>query len=50
MVPWLDSALKMNRSRKSFIDNLKLFSHLANIGDAKSLAIHPCDNYTPAIR
>ena len=24
-----------------FIDNLKLFSHLANIGDAKSLAIHP---------
>ena len=26
---------------KAFIDNLKLFSHLANIGDAKSLAIHP---------
>ncbi|MBE0617089.1 MAG: O-acetylhomoserine aminocarboxypropyltransferase/cysteine synthase, partial [Proteobacteria bacterium] len=26
---------------KSFIDSLKLFSHLANIGDAKSLAIHP---------
>ncbi|GAB4199132.1 MAG: homocysteine synthase [Roseiflexaceae bacterium] len=26
---------------KQFIDNLKLFSHLANIGDAKSLAIHP---------
>ncbi|MDQ8195950.1 PLP-dependent transferase [Coraliomargarita sp. SDUM461004] len=24
-----------------FIDKLKLFSHLANIGDAKSLAIHP---------
>ena len=24
-----------------FIDNLQLFSHLANIGDAKSLAIHP---------
>ena len=24
-----------------FIDQLKLFSHLANIGDAKSLAIHP---------
>lgn len=23
-----------------FIDNLKLFSHLANVGDAKSLAIH----------
>jgi O-acetylhomoserine (thiol)-lyase len=26
---------------KSFINSLKLFSHLANIGDAKSLAIHP---------
>jgi len=24
-----------------FIDNLKLISHLANVGDAKSLAIHP---------
>ncbi|MCH2036436.1 MAG: O-acetylhomoserine aminocarboxypropyltransferase/cysteine synthase [Puniceicoccaceae bacterium] len=24
-----------------FIDHLKVFSHLANIGDAKSLAIHP---------
>ncbi len=26
---------------KKFIDNLKLLSHLANIGDAKSLVIHP---------
>jgi len=26
---------------RTFIDNLQLFSHLANIGDAKSLAIHP---------
>lgn len=26
---------------QKFIDNLKLFSHVANIGDAKSLAIHP---------
>ncbi|PDW02005.1 O-acetylhomoserine aminocarboxypropyltransferase/cysteine synthase family protein [Candidatus Viridilinea mediisalina] len=26
---------------KQFIDSLKLFSHLANIGDARSLAIHP---------
>ncbi len=25
----------------SFINSLKLFSHLANVGDAKSLAIHP---------
>jgi O-acetylhomoserine (thiol)-lyase len=26
---------------KTFIDSLRLFSHLANVGDAKSLAIHP---------
>jgi O-acetylhomoserine (thiol)-lyase len=26
---------------RRFIDSLKLFSHLANIGDARSLAIHP---------
>ena len=26
---------------KRFIDNLKLFYHVANIGDARSLAIHP---------
>jgi O-acetylhomoserine (thiol)-lyase len=26
---------------EKFIDNLKLFSHLANVGDARSLAIHP---------
>ncbi len=26
---------------RRFIDSLKLFSHLANVGDAKSLAIHP---------
>ncbi len=26
---------------RKFINNVKLFSHLANIGDAKSLAIHP---------
>jgi O-acetylhomoserine (thiol)-lyase len=28
-------------SGSKFIESLKLFSHLANIGDAKSLAIHP---------
>ncbi len=28
-------------SGSAFIDRLKLFSHLANVGDAKSLAIHP---------
>jgi O-acetylhomoserine (thiol)-lyase len=26
---------------RAFIDALRLFSHLANVGDAKSLAIHP---------
>ena len=26
---------------EKFIDSLKLFSHLANVGDAKSLALHP---------
>ena len=26
---------------KRFIEKLQLFSHLANVGDAKSLAIHP---------
>src|SRR5271170_4366357 len=26
---------------KKFIDSLKLFSHLANVGDARSLVIHP---------
>ena len=26
---------------RRFIDSLELFSHLANVGDAKSLAIHP---------
>jgi O-acetylhomoserine (thiol)-lyase len=26
---------------KKFIESLKLLSHLANVGDAKSLAIHP---------
>jgi len=26
---------------RKFIEHLKLFSHLANVGDAKSLAIHP---------
>ena len=26
---------------RKFIDSLKLVSHLANVGDAKSLAIHP---------
>jgi len=26
---------------KAFINSIKLFSHLANIGDSKSLVIHP---------
>jgi len=30
-----------NAAGTKFIESLKLFSHLANVGDAKSLAIHP---------
>jgi O-acetylhomoserine (thiol)-lyase len=26
---------------RSFVDNLKIFSHLANVGDARSLVIQP---------
>ena len=26
---------------KTFIESLRVFSHLANVGDAKSLVIHP---------
>ena len=29
------------KAGEEFINNLQLFSHLANVGDAKSLAIHP---------
>jgi len=29
------------RAGRAFIDSLRLFSHVANVGDAKSLAIHP---------
>jgi O-acetylhomoserine (thiol)-lyase len=29
------------KAGERFIDSLKLFSHLANVGDAKSLALHP---------
>ena len=34
----LDGGLKAG---KKFIDSLKLFYHVANIGDTRSLAIHP---------
>ena len=30
-----------SRPASSFIDSLELFSHLANVGDVRSLAIHP---------
>jgi O-acetylhomoserine (thiol)-lyase len=29
------------KAGEKFINSLKLFSHLANVGDAKSLALHP---------
>lgn len=38
----LNFGIKGGKERASaFIDNLKLVSHLANVGDAKTLAIHP---------
>jgi O-acetylhomoserine (thiol)-lyase len=34
--------LKGTRAQgRTFVEALKLFSHLANVGDAKSLVIHP---------
>jgi O-acetylhomoserine (thiol)-lyase len=34
--------LKVDRATgRKFVESLKLFSHLANVGDAKSLVIHP---------
>jgi O-acetylhomoserine (thiol)-lyase len=34
--------LKADRSQgRKFVESLTLFSHLANVGDAKSLVIHP---------
>ncbi|MEO9103139.1 MAG: O-acetylhomoserine aminocarboxypropyltransferase [Burkholderiaceae bacterium] len=34
--------LKGDRNRgKAFVDSLKVFSHLANVGDCRSLVIHP---------
>jgi O-acetylhomoserine (thiol)-lyase len=29
------------KTASNFVENLKLFSHLANVGDAKSLVLHP---------
>jgi O-acetylhomoserine (thiol)-lyase len=38
----LQVAVKGGKEKAAaFIDNLKLVSHLANVGDAKTLAIHP---------
>ena len=38
----LQVAIKGGKDNASkFIDSLKLISHLANVGDAKTLAIHP---------
>jgi len=38
----LSFTLKGDRAAgKRFVDSLKVFSHLANVGDAKSLVIHP---------
>ena len=34
---------------RRFIETLRLFSHLANVGDAKSLVIHPASTTHPQI-
>ena len=33
-----------------FIDNLKMLYHVANIGDARSLAIHPATTTSQSIK
>jgi O-acetylhomoserine (thiol)-lyase len=33
--------IKGGASGRKFIEALRVFSHLANVGDAKSLVIHP---------
>ena len=39
---WLVIELKGGiEAGKKFIESLKMFYHVANIGDARSLAIHP---------
>ena len=35
------SAGDIREAGRKFIESLQLFSHLANVGDAKSLVIHP---------
>ena len=41
-VHWVDwNSREESRPGKKFINSLKLFYHVANIGDARSLAIHP---------
>ena len=35
------SASQVRENGKKFIESLELFSHLANVGDARSLVIHP---------
>ena len=33
--------MSMGEKARAFIDNLKIFSNLANVADVKSLVIHP---------
>jgi len=39
MPDWLSSNARL--AGKQFIESLHVFSHLANIGDVRSLVIHP---------
>ena len=41
LAAWLFSESRAGSRPAKFVDNLQLFSHLANVGDAKSLVIHP---------
>ena len=41
MDQWLVLNLKAVLKLEKFIESLKMFYHVANIGDARSLAIHP---------
>ena len=41
---------RASRPARTFIDSLELFSHLANVGDVRSLAIHPATHDAPAAR
>ncbi len=38
---WIAASLIGKKAGQKLIDSVQLFSHLANVGDSKSLIIHP---------